>query len=128
MLTTTACEDDVTTTLLNFLTNKGLKWTKLVGTCTGEALLLTDIQSGFKAHIKPARHPSCHYVLHRYALALKTRPLNLAVFCAVVKIVTHIQSSSTYSAMYKVFCGKEHSGHLYFTNYYVQYSEIEFCN
>ena len=56
-----------------------LGWESLVALCTDGALAMTGCTSGFKALVKNvAPHVTfTHFMIHRYALAMKTLPPGL---------------------------------------------------
>ena len=64
-------------------------------------------KSGFKGLVtNVAPHVSfTHCLIHRFALAMKTRPSGLQeVLQDVVKIVNHLSANATRSRLFAVFC------------------------
>ncbi|XP_076348017.1 protein FAM200C-like [Tachypleus tridentatus] len=102
---TTTRGEDIFKILETFLLKHGLSWEALVGLCTNGAPSMIGCKSGFKAFVKNvALHVIfTHYMIHRYALAMKTLPLG-EVLTDVVKVVDYIGGSATTSKVFKVLC------------------------
>ena len=89
--------------------------------CTDDEPAIIGYLSGFVALMKQvAPHiVSYHCVIHKYALACKTLPLELkSVLDSVVKSVNFIGGRAVNSRLFKAFCddlGKEHQYLLFHT-------------
>lgn len=73
---TTTRGEDVFRTMKNFINEKELQWSKLIGVCTDGAPAMLGIRSGFQTLMKEVAPFALfsHCIIHRYALAVKTLP------------------------------------------------------
>ncbi|XP_076348023.1 protein FAM200C-like [Tachypleus tridentatus] len=104
---TTTRREDIFKILETFLLKHGLSWEALVGLCTAGAPSMIGCKSGFKAFVKNVAPyvMFTHYMIHRYALAMKTLPLGLQeVLTDVVKVVDYIRGSATTSRVFILLC------------------------
>lgn len=81
----------------------------MIGACTDGAPAMLGVRSGFQTLMKEVVPFALfsHCIIHRYALAVKTLPLDLLdTFTRVVKIVNYIRSSATNTRVFKDLCNE----------------------